>query len=182
MTELEHMEFIISSTIRDCEQKDCMRNCEFARQKDCKYFRAVRDLQTAGYGNVNALKAENESLIREADENAALAMQQKMRADDLEKENAELKARLEKAVELPVKVGDTVWLIGHIHGALACVDANITYVSMNEHFVRYTAQEGEWFHDFNDDYIGRYVFLTKQKAEAKLAELEEKINEETDKP
>lgn len=47
------------------------------------------------------LKAENESLVREADENAALAMLRKMRADDLEKENAELKVRLEKAVELP---------------------------------------------------------------------------------
>lgn len=120
-----------------------------------------------------ALREENEALIRKADENAALAMQHKMRADDLAKENAELKASLEKAVELPVKVGDTVWLVGHIHGALACVDASITYVSMNEHFVRYTAQEGEWFYDFNDDYIGRYVFLTKQEAEAKLAELEE---------
>lgn len=99
----------------------------------------------------------------------------------LEAENAALRERLEKAVELPVKVGDTVWLVGHIHGALACVDASITYVSMNEHFVRYTAQEGEWFHDFNDDYIGRYVFLTKQEAETKLAELEEKDDEETDK-
>lgn len=101
MTELERMEFIISSTIRDCEQKDCIRNCEFARQKDCKYARAARVLQTAGYGEVNALKTENESLVREADENAALAMLHKMRADDLEKENAELKVRLEKAVELP---------------------------------------------------------------------------------
>ena len=101
--------------------------------------------------------------------------------EQLKAENAELKARLEKAVELPVKVGDTVWLVGHIHGALACVDASITYVSMNEHFVRYTAQEGEWFHDFNDDYIGRYVFLTKQEAEAKCAELEEEDDEETDK-
>lgn len=47
-----------------------------------------------------------ETLIREADENAALAMQHKMRADDLAKENAALKERLEKAVELPVKVGE----------------------------------------------------------------------------
>lgn len=47
-----------------------------------------------------ALREENEALIREANENAALAMQHKMRADDLAKENAELKARLEKAVEV----------------------------------------------------------------------------------
>lgn len=103
------------------------------------------------------------------------------RFEQLKAENAALRERLERAVELPIKVGDIVWLVGHLHGTLACVDANITYVWMNEHFVRYTAQEGEWFHDFNDDYVGRYVFLTKQKAEAKLAELKEKDDKETDK-
>lgn len=152
-------------------------DCPYEGRNHCSLL-AKQDI----IARFEGLKVENESLVREADENAALAMQHKMRADDLEKENAKLKARLEKAVELPVKVGDTVWLIEHIHGALACVDVSITYVSMNEHFVRYTAQEGEWFHYFNDDYIGHYVFLTKQEAEAKLAELEEKINEETDKP
>lgn len=52
--EIEKMEFIISSTVHDCEQKDCIRNCQFARQKDCKYFRAAKDLQGEGYGNVRA--------------------------------------------------------------------------------------------------------------------------------
>ena len=52
--EIEKMEFIISTTVHDCEQKDCIRNCEFARQKDCKYFRAAKDLKTEGYGNVRA--------------------------------------------------------------------------------------------------------------------------------
>ena len=52
--EIERMEFIISSTVHDCEQKDCIRNCQFARQKDCKYFRAAKDLQGEGYGNVHA--------------------------------------------------------------------------------------------------------------------------------
>ena len=52
--EIEKMEFIISTTVHDCEQKDCIRNCQFARQKDCKYFRAVKDLQAEGYGDVRA--------------------------------------------------------------------------------------------------------------------------------
>ena len=56
-----------------------------------------------------ALREENEALIREADENAALAMQHKMRADDLAKENAALKERLEKAVELPYKRKRLLW-------------------------------------------------------------------------
>lgn len=52
--EIEKMEFIISTTVHDCEQKDCIRNCQFAKQKDCKYFRAAKDLQAKGYGNVRA--------------------------------------------------------------------------------------------------------------------------------
>lgn len=43
--EIEKMKFIISTTVHDCEQKDCIRNCQFAKQKDCKYFRAAKDLQ-----------------------------------------------------------------------------------------------------------------------------------------
>lgn len=131
-----------------------------------------------------ALREENEALIREADENAALAMQHKMRADDLAKENAELKARLEKAVELPVKVGDTVWLVGYIHVSadahLQCVEAKIIDLMMMKDLVRYGAQEGDWCHDFTNADIGRWVFMTREAAEAKIAE-EEKVNEETDK-
>lgn len=56
--EIEKMEFIISTTVHDCEQKDCIRNCQFAKQKDCKYFRAAKDLQAKGYGNVRAAVKE----------------------------------------------------------------------------------------------------------------------------
>lgn len=56
--EIEKMEFIISTTVHDCEQKDCIRNCQFARQKDCKYFRAAKDLQAEGYGDVRAAVRE----------------------------------------------------------------------------------------------------------------------------
>lgn len=56
--EIEKMEFIISTSVHDCEQKDCIRNCQFAKQKDCKYFRAAKDLQAKGYGNVCAAVKE----------------------------------------------------------------------------------------------------------------------------
>ena len=56
--EIEKMEFIISTTVHDCEQKDCIRNCQFARQKDCKYFRAAKGLQAEGYGDVRAAVKE----------------------------------------------------------------------------------------------------------------------------
>lgn len=51
---------------------------------------------------VEKLKSENTALRKEADENAALSMKNKMRADRLETENAALRERLEKAVDKKV--------------------------------------------------------------------------------
>lgn len=56
--EIEKIEFIIGSTIRECEQKDCIRNCEFAQRKDCKYCRAAKDLVNSGYGDIKAAAKE----------------------------------------------------------------------------------------------------------------------------
>ena len=93
----------------------------------------------------------------------------------LRAENAALKERLEKAVELPVKVGDTVWLVGYIHVSadahLQCVDAKITDIMMMKDLVRYAAQEGDWCHEFTNDAIGEWVFMTREAAEARRAEL-----------
>lgn len=58
LKEIEKIEFIIGSTIRECEQKDCIRNCEFARRKDCKYCRAAKDLVNSGYGDTKAAAKE----------------------------------------------------------------------------------------------------------------------------
>lgn len=95
--------------------------------------------------------------------------------EQLKAENAELRERLEKAVELPVKVGDTVWLVGYIHVSadahLQCVEAKITDLMMMKDLVRYGAQEGDWCHEFTNDAIGEWVFTTREAAEARLAEL-----------
>lgn len=48
---------------------------------------------------IKRLKSENAALINEADENAALSMENKQRADRLEAENAALRERIENAVE-----------------------------------------------------------------------------------
>lgn len=64
--EIKRMEFIISSTVHECEQKDCIRNCQFARQKDCKFFRAAKDLQGEGYGDVRAAVKEFAARIKGA--------------------------------------------------------------------------------------------------------------------
>lgn len=63
--EIEKIEFIIGSTIRECEQKDCIRNCEFARRKDCKYCRAAKDLVNSGYGDTQAAVKAFASKVKE---------------------------------------------------------------------------------------------------------------------
>ena len=95
--------------------------------------------------------------------------------ETLKAENAALRERLEKAVELPVKVGDTVWLVGYIHVSadahLQCIEAKITDLMMMKDLVRYGAQEGDWCHEFTNDAIGEWVFMTREAAEACLVEL-----------
>lgn len=126
------------------------------------------------------LKSENTALRNEADENAALSMENKMRADRLETENAALRERLEKAVELPCKIGDKVympWVYDEISGI-----AEITVCSV-------TVFDGEYIYDtdlesddidfkqeysygqFRDYDFGTKVFTTREAAVARLAEL-----------
>ena len=70
---------------------------------------------------IKALESDNVSLRNEADENAALSMESKMRADRLEAENAALRERLEKAVELPFVPTDY-----HIEAWLAEIKVSLT--------------------------------------------------------
>lgn len=75
-------------------------------EKLCKRYAAIlkvdgNDVQKCVPCICETLEAENVALRNEADENAALSMENKMRADRLEKENAALRERLSKAVELP---------------------------------------------------------------------------------
>lgn len=99
----------------------------------------------------------------------------------LQAENAALRERLDKAVELPVKVGDTVWLVGYIHVSadahLQCIEAKITDLMMMKDLVRYGAQEGDWCHEFTNDAIGEWVFMTREAALARLAEPKGEKNE-----
>lgn len=70
---------------------------------------------------IKALESDNVSLRNEADENAALSMENKMRADRLEVENAALRERLENAVELPYERKRLLWG-DKDHETLLCPD------------------------------------------------------------
>lgn len=79
------LEFCINNDICDCYA------CPYNEELLC-----VNELKTDCLAYINRLKAEKAALIKEADNNAALAMEQKLRADRLE---TQLQACLEKAYE-----------------------------------------------------------------------------------
>ena len=165
-----------------------------------KMLVAIKLYSEAGAEEIRRLEAENVALRNEADENAALSMENKMRADRLEKENAVLHERLDKAVALPCKVGDKVYGVGFTD----CEDSRTTdekkkrqifNVCMKmggncekckyrrpqiEEFVCTHIQLGDCgiegksiliVGDRNENYTANNVFTTSEAAEARLAEL-----------
>ena len=90
-----------------------------------------------------------------------------------EAENTALRDRLEKAVELPVKVGDTVYLLSQTSRCPAGEKEKekiIDFIGWEDGY-RFTAKGGrEWFSFLRGD-IGTWVFTTREAALASLAEL-----------
>ena len=84
------------------------------------------------------------------------------------KENEALKERLSKAIELPCKIGDTVWYVYTKNqrepSEFKVADIQITL----QHFKVYVmgTEDGGW--------LNYTVFLNKEQAEARLKELKEK--------
>lgn len=126
---------------------------------------------------IKALESDNVSLCNEADENAALSMENKMRADRLEKENANLRERLDKAVELPVKVGDPVYFLQYFCDYKGCGSTTQQFccgckemIEREKHKEKYVICEKSFV--LKDlEKIGKKYFTTREAAEARLAEL-----------
>lgn len=86
-----------------------------------------------------------------------------------------------RIIELPCKVGDTVYLVDFEYGIYKCIVNDIQILSDNKpvytlYFYSqngYEAAELEWDIDIERDCFGKTVFLTKEEAEAKLKELDE---------
>lgn len=84
-----------------------------------------------------------------------------------------------RIIELPCKVGDTVYLVDFEYGIYKCIVNDIQILSDNEpvytlYFYSqngYEAAELEWDIDIERDCFGKTVFLTKEQAESKLKEL-----------
>lgn len=100
---------------------------------------------------------------------------------ELKSENAELRARLDKAVELKVKVGDTIYMpwiwngnsgiAGLIVREIQTVGDGVTYyiTSFTTDDLAFAAHYK--FGKFEEYYFGNMVFTTREAAEARLAEM-----------
>lgn len=127
---------------------------------------------------IKELEAENELLIAEnakIDEYKCVIADISEQCEELEAENAELHARLEKAVILPCKVGDTVYWIEKwrtepqideytVHGFM--IDTTNEKVC-----IRVKLDKDGFFVPLVGEYKDKQLFFDRAKAEARLAEL-----------
>ena len=111
------------------------------------------------------------------------------KAETLEKENEQLKAenaalreRLDKAVELPCRVGDKVYCI-HGMSNPEMLEWQVNEIRITDY--NYMLQLGRAgpkdYRNEASQFYGKWWFTTREAALARLAEQEEKVNEETDK-
>lgn len=84
----------------------------------------------------------------------------KTRIEELEAENEELRARLDKAVELPCKVGDSIYQYDNAGKIYESKIKNIIYETNGIAFDKRA--------------INNSIFLTRAEAESRLAELKGK--------
>lgn len=122
---------------------------------------------------ISFLKAENERIRREHIYNSIYA--------ELLEENKQLKKRLENAVELPCKVGNTVYTFS-CGSILECYIHKFTVVYENDSNVIYavlSAKSEEYcgmlnmFTRVKISDFGKTVFLTREEVEKALAERSE---------
>lgn len=105
----------------------------------------------------------------------------KNQVEHIEAENAALRERLEKAVELPCKIGDEVY---EVHGK--CDRRNCVY---NGYYGQWRCDYGgktncnpfitvNKFRYCDIPMVGKTIFVTKEAAEARLKEIKEEKNEQ----
>lgn len=92
-------------------------------------------------------------------------------ADTLESENAELRARLEKAVELPAKVGDIVYAIVGVDYSVEEFTISSIEIKYNSIWVRMVGTDFNISNSFPLELFGVRWFTELEKSKEKLAEL-----------
>ena len=123
------------------------------------------------------LTAENERLRAEnvkIDEYRCVIADISEQCEQLKAENAECKARLGKAVELPVKRGDTIYrLIGFIESweIQEWQVQEIRLLANGKYFLTCGHEGTDDYYGMPSEHFGLWCFTDRSEAEARLAEL-----------
>lgn len=141
------------------------------KSKEDKMLLVIKQYCTAGADEIARLTAENERLQTEntkIDEYRCVIDDISEQCRELEAENSELKARLEKAVELPVKVGDTIYeILVSVHREWIVKEIKICEI-----WTKIDAQEkssgAHWRFDLKDYNETWFTDPDRAKAEAEL--------------
>lgn len=97
------------------------------------------------------------------------------RFTELKSENAALRERLSKAVELPCKVGDKLFVVMPELYGNQIIEALVNQIIFNhgetQILVYYDIHQEGRIHRLYESYFGKTLFFTRESAEARLAEL-----------
>lgn len=160
--------------------KGCMPECQYFTTGGCMSpFNCPYKIET-GYINSatstpHIMSMTNEEMI----ENLKCVIADiSVQCNQLKAENAELRARLEKAVELPCKLGDTIYEV---------------YDKCDGHNCPYNGHYGQWRCHYEGErrcepfikirqfcygdipFVNDTVFVSREAAEARLKEIKEEI-------
>lgn len=119
---------------------------------------------------IKALESDNGSLRNEADENASLSMENKMRADRLEAENAALREQISKMIMPPCTLGDTLYITSFCFGDGYDEAGNAVHTSGWQ--ITETKVDEKNFYKMCDLVRNKKAFFSREAAVARLAELE----------
>ena len=131
--------------------------------------RAIEILDPEHRGHYERIEPVNEA--------CRIGMNAIKRVHELEAENAELRDRLSRAVELPCKVGDTIFYVQYFCDYKGCDSTTQQFccgckemIEREKHKEKYVICEKSFV--LKDlEKIGKKYFTTREAAEARLAEL-----------
>ena len=166
--------------------KGCLPECEYFTTGgcispfNCMYKEESGYINSATSGTViytGGMNMTNEEMIENLKCVIADIFEQ---CEQLKAENAALRERLDKAVELPCKIGDEVY---EVHGK--CDRKNCVY---NGYYGQWRCDYGgktncnpfitvNKFRYCDIPMVGKTIFVTKEAAEARLKELKENNND-----
>lgn len=174
--------------------KGCMPECEYFTTGGCiSPFNCLYKIETGYINSATSIPTYMEQYNRMSDDNIERCLERlsTRKATDvmnfdysatlayikrLKAENAALRERLKKSVELPCKVGDKLFVVMPELYGNQIIEALVNQIIFNhgetQILVYYDIHQEGRIHELYESFFGKTVFLTRESAKKRLAELE----------